>query len=180
MSFLLTADKNLNLLGLQRGSNLVCETHYDPSMSRMGKVHLDMSPQAMSFLHLSWSMVKWRPRQAQPVCLSRRSWSQWIMADLVLNRLRLKGLRRRKKHRKHQSAVFSSLYTPVASWKSTVREGWPHLWHWSKVGHSPSGLCSRRRWAPNQFLRGWRGGWGGGRGGLWREENGAVRGLGQV
>lgn len=69
MSFLLIADKDLNLLGLQCGSDLVCKTHNDPSMSRMGKVNLDMSPQAMSFLHLSWLMVNWRTRQAQPVCL---------------------------------------------------------------------------------------------------------------
>lgn len=58
--------------------------------------------------------------------VSWRSWSQWIMADLVLNRLRLKGLRV-KKQTERCSPVF---YTPVSSFsenkqspkKVTVRE----------------------------------------------------------
>lgn len=125
--------------------------------------------------------------------------SQWMMADLVLNRLRLKGLRR-KKYREHQNisnyyyflkCLFSHMKDDFTeSQQQTHQSQLIHLLvqhgvtapnRKEKRGYSPPDLCSRGRWAPNEFLRRRRGRERQGDfRGLWRGENGAVRGLGQV
>lgn len=45
------------------------KSHYDTGMSWMDWANLAISTQAVSFLHLLWLMIDWRPRQAQQVVL---------------------------------------------------------------------------------------------------------------